>query len=81
MISERYHNIYALGVSNMQLEISERQLEIIKMQALGETEKAVALNLNISVDTVKYHKRKLFKTLDVNNLAAALVILKNKNFI
>ncbi|NLC68324.1 MAG: response regulator transcription factor [Clostridiaceae bacterium] len=45
--------------------ISERQLEIVKRHALGETEKTIAISMGISVNTVKYHKKMLFNKLNV----------------
>jgi len=61
--------------------ITKRQQEIVKRQATGETEQSVAIHMGISINTVRYHKKKLFKTLNVNCMPEAIFILKNKKVI
>jgi len=68
-------------VVNIDIHITKRQQEIVKRQSAGETERSVAINMGISINTVKYHKKKLFKTLNVNCMTEAIFILKSKKVI
>jgi len=52
--------------------ISEKQIDIIRRHMNGETEESIALNTGMSVHTVRYHKKRLFRMLVVNNTAAAI---------
>lgn len=60
-----------------ELYISERQIEIIKRHASGQTEKVIALDLGIGMSTVKYHKRTLFKSINVESTPEAICKLKD----
>lgn len=61
--------------------ISKRKLEIAKRQAAGETEKAIAKELGISINTVRYHKKKLYRTLGVDNIVSAILEMKNRKIL
>ena len=45
--------------------LSERQREVLKLLAAGESNKEIGRNLNISAATVKAHLETLFRRLDV----------------
>ncbi len=53
-------------------QLTERALEILRLQAVGNSAKQIAKLLNISVPTVKYHNRETYKKLGVNNCSAAV---------
>ena len=62
-------------------KLNKKQIQVLKYSAAGLTETGVALNLNISVNTVKYHKRNIYKKLGVNSLTAAVVKALKKELI
>ncbi|HIC2036569.1 DNA-binding response regulator [Enterobacter soli] len=51
--------------------LSERQREVLKLLAAGETNKEISRTLNISTGTVKAHLEALFRRLDVKNRTQA----------
>ncbi|MCU6400383.1 response regulator transcription factor [Enterobacter quasiroggenkampii] len=53
------------------LSLSERQREVLKLLAAGESNKEIGRNLNISAGTVKAHLEALFRRLDVKNRTQA----------
>ena len=53
------------------LSLSERQREVLKLLAGGESNKEIGRNLNISAATVKAHLEALFRRLDVKNRTQA----------
>ena len=52
--------------------LSERELEVLKLIARGETNRGVAALLFISEATVKTHLLHIYAKLDVNDRAAAV---------
>jgi DNA-binding NarL/FixJ family response regulator len=55
------------------LSLSGREVEVIGLVAQGLTNKEIALRLDISPRTVKYHLDKIFSKLGVNTRAEAAV--------
>jgi DNA-binding NarL/FixJ family response regulator len=53
------------------LSLSERQRDVLKLLAAGESNKEIGRNLNISAATVKAHLEALFRRLDVKNRTQA----------
>ncbi|MEP2776807.1 MAG: response regulator transcription factor [Luteolibacter sp.] len=53
-------------------ELSERELEILRLLADGRVKKEIAEDLSISVTTVAYHVRHIYEKLEVMNAAAAV---------
>jgi DNA-binding NarL/FixJ family response regulator len=50
--------------------LSSREREVLKQLTLGETTKAIAMNLQISPKTVEAHRRHLMRKLGLDNIAA-----------
>ena len=60
-------------------DLTEREKEILRLIALGGSNKEIAQKLNISEKTVKNHISNIFQTLHVNNRTqAALYVLTKK---
>jgi DNA-binding NarL/FixJ family response regulator len=53
------------------LSLSERQRDVLKLLAAGESNKEIGRNLNISAATVKAHLEALFRRLEVKNRTQA----------
>jgi two-component system secretion response regulator SsrB len=54
------------------LHITPRQREILKMVAMGHTNREIATALDISVRTVEVHRFNLMRRLNVRNVAQLL---------
>lgn len=54
-------------------KLNRRQLEILKQLAMGIPDKIIALEGGITINTVKYHKKSIFKALDVECSIQAVV--------
>jgi len=76
-------NLYALNtfVSMNDLEmyskITLRKKEILQLVNNGATDQEIALNLNISINTVKTHLKEIYKILDAKNRTQACLIYNN----
>lgn len=55
------------------IKLSKKQLKILKLLAEGKTERAVAVRMKLSINTIKYHKKVLYRKLKVNCMNTALV--------
>jgi len=55
------------------VNLSRRQQQVLHYLALGRTDKEIATTLQISLPTVKHHKRELFKKLQVTSRAEAVI--------
>ncbi len=61
-----------LPVGN-ELRFNERQLDILKLLAMGLPDKIIALEKGITLNTVKYHKKNIFKKLGVECSVQAII--------
>ena len=55
-----------------ELSITPRQREILKMVALGHTNREISESLDISIRTVEVHRFNLMRRLNVRNVAQLL---------
>jgi DNA-binding NarL/FixJ family response regulator len=63
-------------------ELSERELEIVRLLATGVSNKEVAAQLFLSINTVKVHLRNIFAKLDVQSRTeATLIAIGSGNFV
>ena len=61
--------------------LTERELQIIRLHAQGLTISQIADRMCIAVDTVKFHRKKLFDKLNVKNIGEALAYVKNNKLL
>lgn len=57
---------------NQGLSITPRQHEILRMVAMGHTNREIAASLDISIRTVEVHRFNLMRRLNVRNVAQLL---------
>lgn len=62
-------------------KLTDRELQILRLHAQGLTISEISNRMFIAVDTVKFHRRKLFERLHVRNIAEALAYVKNKKLL
>ena len=75
-------NIQATSPSNednftQKYNLSERELEIIKLIRSGNTTKQIADKLYLSAFTVETHRKNIFKKLEVKNMAMLIDFANN----
>ncbi len=59
-------------VPQVMADLSERELEVLYFLSQGQTNKEIAAELTVSVNTIKKHTQSIFTKLNVNNRAAAV---------
>ena len=64
-----------------QLELSNRELEILGLMAAGNSNQEIANRIFVSVSTVKTHNQNLFEKLDVKRRTQAIEKAKRLNLI
>lgn len=63
------------------IKLSQREYEILGLYASGLTINEIGEKLFISADTVKFHRKKLFEKIGVNNIAEALAYAKTNKLL
>lgn len=63
------------------ISLSSREKEILQLSTSGYTVNEIAATVFLSPDTVKFHKRKLFDKLGVNNISEAIMYATNNKLI
>jgi DNA-binding NarL/FixJ family response regulator len=58
--------------------LATREFEVLKLLASGQGNRAIAAELRISENTVKFHIRNLFKKLDVHSRAEAAALAHSR---
>ena len=61
--------------------LTERELQTVRLHAQGLTISQIADKMCIAIDTVKFHRRKLFDKLNVRNMGEALAYVKNNKLL
>jgi DNA-binding CsgD family transcriptional regulator len=62
-------------------DLSEREIEILKMVATGASNKEIAQSLHISANTVKVHLRNVFAKIDVSSRTEATMWAVRQGFV
>lgn len=63
------------------IKLSSREKEILQLSTRGFTVNEIAESIFLSPDTVKFHRRKLFDKLQVNNISEAIMYTTNNKLI
>jgi DNA-binding NarL/FixJ family response regulator len=53
-------------------KLSERELEVLYLLSQGQTNKQIAVELTVTVNTIKKHTQSIFTKFNVNSRAAAV---------
>lgn len=62
----------------MSMKLTEKQKQIVRLVALGKTNKEIALAMGISANTVAVHKNNIMKKLGINkSVILCLYAVKN----
>lgn len=66
---ERYshYNPASNEISQIQSQLSNREIEILKLIARGLTSKRIAMYLNVTLKTIEYHRRNIRTKLDIHD--------------
>jgi DNA-binding NarL/FixJ family response regulator len=69
-------------VGHMQSDaISEREIQVLSLVAVGKRNKEIAADLSIAEDTVKMHVRNIFSKLDVTDRTEAVTVALRRGII
>lgn len=63
------------------VRLSKREREILLLSGQGLTMDKIAGNLCLSIDTIKFHKRSIFRKLGTRNISEAILMASNYNII
>jgi DNA-binding NarL/FixJ family response regulator len=55
-------------------QLTQRQLEVLELMALGKPNRDIANDLGLNIGTVKMHSSRIFKTLNVQNRTEAVAM-------
>lgn len=79
---EKFNEIYIRNNSGIEkLELTPRELEVIKLVYEGYKQSEISAKLNIALVTVKKHIASIYDKLNVKNKMAAINLLKEKGII
>jgi LuxR family transcriptional regulator len=67
LIMEALQQVKDISMSVMNMELSQRELEILKWTAEGKTSAEISLILSISENTVNFHQKKMQKRFNAPN--------------
>ncbi len=54
------------------LSLTQREKEVLRLIALGETNQQISKDLFVSCDTVRTHRNRIWQKLDITNLVGAI---------
>jgi DNA-binding NarL/FixJ family response regulator len=70
-----------LAEHHTQDALSDREIEVLRLVACGNSNKMIAGNLNLSEETIKAHMRSIFLKLEANDRSHALAIALKRGII
>jgi DNA-binding NarL/FixJ family response regulator len=80
-VSAAAHPGVAVGYERVPAQLTERQMQVLRLLAEGKPNKAICRELNIEEGTVKAHVATLFRALDVTNRTEAAIVAKQKGLL
>ncbi len=76
-----YHIKEDIWKSKQKVKLTERELDVLRYYAQGYTINEIAEKIFVSPDTIKFHRRKLFDKMQVNNISEALSYVTNNKLL
>lgn len=81
-MQNRYNEQMTLqAADHLDVQLTERQMSVLKLISQGETVKSIAHKLNIKDSTVKHHKRMIFDKFGVQSSTEAVSIASKLSFL
>jgi len=77
----KYDYITDIWEKTEKIKLSSREYDILSLYASGLTINEISEKLFITADTVKFHRKKLFEKIGVNNIAEALTYAKTNKLL
>ena len=62
-------------------QLTERELEVLQLLALGESNKVIARRLSLSANTVNFHIKNIYGKLDVHTRAQAVRVAGERGLV
>jgi NarL family two-component system response regulator LiaR len=62
-------------------QLTERETDVLRMLALGQSNKEIARNLNLSTTTVRSHVSNILMKLNVSNRTQAVLVAQERNLL
>ena len=69
----KYNSESNKWIRSSKITLSDREIQILRLYAQGLTIKEISDKLNLAIDTIKFHRKKLFTKINVNNIMKALL--------
>jgi DNA-binding CsgD family transcriptional regulator len=63
------------------ISLSQREKDILQMSTQGCSNEEIARRLFVEVNTVKFHKKNIFRKFDVKNISEAINFVHNNNLV
>lgn len=63
------------------VKLSEREFQILALYKRGLTIKEIADTIFISIDTIKFHRKKIFDKIGVQTISQAIRFIKNNKIL
>ncbi|WP_027385839.1 response regulator transcription factor [Chryseobacterium gregarium] len=76
-----YHIKEDIWKNEQKVKLTERELDVLRYYAQGYTINEIAEKIFVSPDTIKFHRRKLFDKMHVNNISEALSYVTNNKLL
>lgn len=70
-----------LWQKSLKPKLTPREMEVLRLYAQGLTINQIAEKIFVAPDTVKYYRRRIFETFDVNSIVAALSYAVNNKIL
>lgn len=63
------------------ITLSDREKEVLQLSVQGFSNKRIAENVFLDVNTIKFHKKKIFQKFNVKNINEAIIFAHNNNLL
>ena len=78
-IAERFAPIQSKIMTSLDSKLTTRQLEVVDGISKGNSYKMIAADLDVTLDTVRSHIKKIYKTLEINSKIELINIYRKGN--